>query len=396
MGWEVFTRDGGLNRTGQVEFRRLTVNLRWLTDSRFIIDCHRDEAGLLPAGGGVIIARDGETVLSGLVTERSRDRDADDDTVTLAGIDDTGRLGWRLIYPDPGLPADDDGQPDYDRRTGPAEDVIVGFVDGNAGPSALNTGGEDRRLAGLTVSASAGRGTSVTGEGRWGNLLEFAATLAERGGVGFRAIQHLGVAPAIAFEVVVPQERPGARLDIDGLHGSGALKSWSYRTAIPSTTWTVAGGRGDLADRLVRQAASEDVDVWGRIETWLDRNNDGDEVRPDDDPAVQAAALQSQLDALDAAMGDALRDGQAAVDLDLEPVDTDAVRWRRDYDLGDWIRVRVDGAWMWRQVRGLEVVVDVNGEQVGPKLGDPSRGQVLRLLARLGEVERQVAERGQN
>lgn len=380
MSWEVYLRDADLARTGMLEFRQLTTNLRFLRGSRFEIVCHEDEAGDIVRGDELLIVRNGETVISGKVTGKGRDRDGADDEITLLGVDDLERVGWRIIYPDPTITADG-AQPAYDVRTGDAETVIRDYIRLNAGPDALNTATEDRRIPGLALATNSNLGDSVTGRGRWQPLVDYCATLAERGGVGFRARQQLGTSE-ITFEVYEPTDRPGVRFDIDAVRASGSLKGYSYELTIPEVTHAIAGGRGELEARTIRQD-SDGVDTWGRIERWLDQNNAGDE----DDPG-------SQADELDAAIADALRDGAAAVDVDLEPVDTEAVRWGRDYDLGDRVKVRIDGQTVWRQVREIEVTVDAQGERAGPKLGDASRRRMLRLLRRLGELERKTEQRG--
>lgn len=381
--WQVYRRNAELKRTGMLEFEQLIVNLRWLRGSRFTIDGHLDDLGAVTAGDGLIITRNGETVLSGIVTPKKRTRDGDEDTVTVAGVDDLERINWRLIYPDPTLPADSDAQPGYDTLTGAAEDVLAAYVEANAGASALNDGVEDRRIPGLVVAAPTGRGDVVTGRGRWQPLVEYAATLAERGGVGFRAMQQLGTS-TITFEATVPVERPGVRFDIDGLRGTGALEGFDYSIGVPEVTWAIAGGRGQLGDRLVRQD-SQDVGRWGRIERFLDQNNAGDEA----DIADQQATLDDEI-------GDALRKGQATATLNLSAVDTAAARWGDDYQLGDWVRVRVDDAWMWRQVRELEVTVDANGEQVAPSLGDAASPGRVPWLRRISELEQRISERGRS
>ena len=381
MTWHVYTRDDNLARAGMLEFDRLTVNLRWLSGSAFELVGHTDELGHVDVGTGLLAVRDGTTVLSGVVATKERDRQGDDDRTVLTGIDDLARINHRIVYPDPTLPADDDLQPGYDVRTGPAEDVIAAYVEANAGPSALDDGTEDRRIPGLTVATTQGRGDTVTGRGRWQPTVDYMATMAERGGVGFKAVQQLGTS-TISFEVVVPEQRPGVRFDVDGLHGTGALSRFGYSTAIPQVTWAIAGGRGELENRLVRQQ-SQDADVWGRIERFLDQNNAGDD-----------GDLASQQDDLDAALADALREGAAPVDLTLEAVDTAAARWPDDFLLGDRVRVKIEGQWMWRQVVGLTVGWSADGETVTPRLGDASRQAVIRLLGRIGELERKVAERG--
>lgn len=378
--WEIYLRDDTLARTGMLEFRQLTCNLRFVRGSRFEIVAHQDEAADVERGDGLLLVRDGATVLSGMVVVKGRERDGAADEVVLQGVDDLERIGWRIIYPDPTLTADG-AQPAYDVRTGDAETVIRDYVRLNAAADALNSGSEDRRIPGLAVAINGNLGTTVTGRGRWQPLVEYCATLAERGGVGFRARQQLGT-DEITFEVYAPQDRPGVRFDVDATRSSGSLKGYGYELAIPEVTWAIAGGRGQLEARTIRQD-SDGVDAWGRIERFLDQNNAGDE----DDPG-------SEADELDAAIADTLREGQGAIDMDLEPVDTEAVRWGRDYSLGDRVKVRIDGETVWRQVREVEVTVDAQGERVGPKLGDASRRRLRRLLARIGELERKTEQRG--
>ena len=404
--WRIYRRDQTLARLGLLPFRRATINLRWIAASKAIIVAHHDDADPVLAGDGLILTRDGTTILSGQVVEKARDRTIGDDEITLTVEDDLGRLAGRLIYPDPTLAADDDSQPARDIRTGPAEDVITGYVAANAGTQART----ERQLPGLTVATSQSRGSSVTGRGRWHQLIDYAATLAERGDLGFRAVQKLGETPAITFEAVIPQDRYEARLDLDGAGGTGAVREFSYKLVLPEATVGIAGGRGELEQRLVRELVSDTItpswsdlastwdqlgSTWatvapstpqqrrGRFELWLDQNNAGDD-----------ADLQSQIDELDDALTDALRERALQADLDLKTVDTPGAAWRTHYELGDRVRVRIGGEWMWRQVRGLTVEVGAAGETVEPRLGDAASGQVLRLLERLGEVERQVAERG--
>ncbi len=382
MSWDIYTRDAALARTGILEFRRLTVNLRFLRGSRFELVAHQDEASEVKVGSGLLIVRDGTTVLSGMVVSKDRARDGADDEVTLRGVDDLERIGWRIVYPDPAVAADG-AQPAYDLRTAVAEDVIRDYVRLNAGPDALSDGTEDRRIPGLTVAASSSLGSTVDGRGRWQPLVEYCAKLAERGGVGFRAVQDLGTSQ-ITFSVYEPQDRPGVRFDVDRVRSSGSLKGYSYRLTIPEVTHAIAGGRGELEARTIRQGA-DGVSTWGRIELFLDQNNAGD-------PNVPG----SEAGDLDDAIDDALRESAAAVDVDIEPVDIEPVRWGRDYTLGDRVKVRIEGETVWRQVREVEATVDADGEVAAPKLGDASRRAQLKLLARLGELERRVSERGRS
>lgn len=387
--WTVYRRSADLTRVGLLEFETCEVALKWTVGSRFIITCHQDEAGDIGVGDGLILARNGQTVISGIVSHKVRERDGDAETVTLAGMDDTARLAGRIVYPSPDVVADGD-QGDRDLRSGPAETVIGQYVNVNAGPGAL----EPRRIPGLTVAASGGRGEEVDGFGRWDPLLEFIANLADRGDIGYRAVQKLGVAPTIVFEAVVPAERHEARFDLDGLSGSGALEGWGYELTLPAATVAIAGGRGELADRHIEQGVNaSEVSAWGWWETWLDRRNAGRDPETAEDPVE---AMEEMVAELEADIDDALREGRSQVELDFDAVDTPGCAWGYQYELGDRVRVKFAGTWMWRQVREIDITVGPDGETVSPKLGGLSRRKARRLLARLGELERRMQRMGRS
>lgn len=378
MTWEIYRRDNQtLARLGVVPFVQVQAGLRWCAPSRAVIDTASRDAADVELGSGIIVARDGQTVLSGVVAELVRTVEGDEDRTEIVVVDELGRIAARQVYPDPSASADG-VQGARDIRTGPAGDVILQYIDLNAGPGAL----PDRRIDGLTVATGTGQGATVTGRGRWNPLVQFCRTIADRGGVGFRAVQELGVAASITVDVVVPVDRWEARFDVDGLAGSGALAGWQSRKVLPSVTVAIAGGRGDLDARLVR-VGEDAVAEWGRWETWLDRNNAGED-----------GDLTSQQNELDDEIDDALREGAVQADLDLSLGDSPALRWRTHYDLGDRVRVLLDGVWEWRQVRGIDVTVSSDGERVAPLLGDAARTGSIRFLDRLDALEQQVDERG--
>lgn len=378
MTWVVYRRDADRRRTGVVEFRDLTVTLRLNEGASGEIVAYDGDSAGVRVGDGIIVARDSRTVVSGIVTRRERTVTADDDTTRLEFVDDTRRLAWRLTYPDPTRDADD-AQPDYDRRDGPVDDVIAEYVDANAGESALDY----RRIPGLVVAEPDGFGSDVRGKARWRDLVEFCSSLAARCDTcAFRAVQRLGSSD-ITFESWARQDRPGARFDLDGLRGSGAVVEHVYDTEFPEATTAIAGGRGELEDRtiVVRRDGDRET-LWGRVESWLDQNNAGADDDPDD-----------ELEALEDAADDALRDGRAAINLSVDAVATDAVRWPDDYDVGDRVRVRVEGEWLWRTVYAVEVNVSARGETIEPRFGDASRRAVARILRRIGELRRDVDQR---
>jgi len=82
------------------------------------------------AGGGVY--------RSGPVTRLERTLDADGaDMLTVNGVDDLVWLRARLAHPQPGTAAPPYSASAYDAQTGPASQVLAGYVARNAGPLAV-------------------------------------------------------------------------------------------------------------------------------------------------------------------------------------------------------------------------------------------------------------------
>lgn len=379
MTWVVYRLDADRRRVAEIEPRSLTLTVRWNAGDRWVLAGHADDVGALRRGDRVLFARDGETVVSGPAV-RVRRRVADgDDVVEVEGIGDDEALNRRLTYPTPAEPPDG-VQGTRDQRTGDVGALVAAYVDANAGPGAR----PERVVPGLVAPPPAEPiGETVVGRARWRPLGDFLDSIAERGKAGWRCRQALGGTEIVA-EAVAPVDRPGARIDVDGLRGSGALAGWNSTATFPDVTVAVAGGRGEGADRLI--VVDDDpvaVDVWGRVEAFLNRNNAGDE----DD-------LPSQLEDLGDALDEALDDGAADVALALDPVDAPAFAWRSTYDVGDRVRVYLDDAWRWVRVRGVDVAWDADGERVAPYLADTPRRDAIRLLARLGALEDRVAESG--
>lgn len=381
--WKVEVRDG-LTRTGDVTgwVENIGVKLRFNAPSKFSLTGAPQLTGMLPLGAGVYLSRDGRPVASGVVTEPAEERSDRQRQVTVSGVDDLGRLNSRLVLPDPTLPPDDPTQPDIDRQTGPAETVIKHYVEANSGPSAITftaptpAGGTvtvPLPIVGLTVATDGGRGGTVTGRGRYHPLLDYCATLAERGGLGMQAVYQPS-AGQIVFDVYEPRDLT-ALVKIGA--GFGNLEGWRRRIALPGATVAVAGGRGEGADRLVRVMADPVAEVVGPWLTWLDQRNAGDET----DPADQQAALD-----------DALTDALHGLDdeLSITSRDTHQIQFGRDYQLGDQVTVVIDGQPIVRVIDEVEITVTPDGEQVRPSVGG-SADRRWDLYDRLGAIESRLA-----
>ena len=380
--WELWRLDTDRRRLGVAPIKRAELSLRWCAPSRWTVTTLDGAAAL--AGERVLITRDQQTVLSGVATDRMLALDPRGGRrVTLEGVDDVGRIDEFLAYPDPTLDADDQSQPNRDDRSGPVGELIRGYLDDNIGPASL------RPLDGLELPDTGdvdGLGDTVRGRLRYAPLADALKSLVERAGgsVEWTAVQPID-ATTIQVAIRETRDRPGVVFDLDGMQAAGILKRAEIETRRPRTTVGIAGGPGEGADRLVVARADQDaVGEWGRIETWLDRRNAGDD---DADESDIVEELEDEIDEL-------LADGQATVDITLTLANVPAVGWPDRWRLGDRVKVRVDGEEQWRRVRGVDLTVDADGERLQPRLGSPQATQVMELARRLGEVEADTARAG--
>lgn len=364
MTTRVYVRNPALERIGELdEWRSLELVLRDRDVSTWVLEAPRTHAlaeALAQPGYGIEVVREGLTLLSGPRWESERRWSREEDTLTLAGVDDTAVLTWRLAHPSPA-----DGNPAtsaYDVRTGAAEPVLKAYVEANAGPSALPA----RRVAGLTVEVDQGRGSTITGRARFQRLLELCQSLAVVGGVSFRVVQE---GASLVFRVWVPADLTASAIFSAEL---GNLRGFTYGEKGPDATYAFVAGQGEGIARTFVQVAG-DTSVYGRIEAFRDR-------RDTNDPAELSQAGREALTA-----------GAASATLAVQPIDTPGLAFGRDYNLGDKVTVSVDG------VPIRDVVSEVRlklrgdgGEEITPAVGPAPRADAL---ARIFETLRTMGRR---
>jgi hypothetical protein len=370
---QVYTRDTALRRTGQIEdFTGLVMPLRFNAVSgwQLTLDAHSEGAQLLGLPGGIIVERDGVTLLSGPVTNAQRVLSGDGETLTVTGVDDTVWLERRLALPVPMGPPYTAAT--YDDRSGVAETVMRGYVDANLGPTAAAA----RRLPHFALAPDLGRGASVRGRARFHTLLELLQRLALAGGdLGFRIVQ---VDTTLEFQVYAPSDRTATA--IFGFD-FGNLVAYDYVLAAPSTDYVYVGGQGEGTARVFVEGGDQAViDVHGRIETFRDRR---------DTDAVEV---------LEQERATALLEGVGKTVLSITPVDTDAVAFGRDYLLGDRVTVVIDGEPIRDVVREVQLsLTGDRGEVISPVVGTPGASSptvpalfdaARRLSRRLSSLER--------
>ena len=346
MTTSIFARDSTLTRTGEIQdFDQLQMTLRYNDVDRWVLTMNGDspDAALITKTGGIVVVRDGVTLMSGPVTTIRRMQDAQAGRLEVSGMDDTIWLTRRLGLPVPSGPPYTAFA--YDTITGVCETVIRSLVDRNLGPSAIAA----RQLAGLTLAADGARGTSVTALARFGTLLFYLQDLALTGGdLGFRIVQ---VGTGLQFQVYVPVDRTATAQFSFAL---GNLVSYDYAFTVPAANYIYVAGGGEGTARIIDEGSSAaSITTFGRFEMFQDR-------RDTSDATVLAQARSENLTT-----------SAATSSLSMVPIDTAAVTFGTDYNLGDKVTVLAGGDTIRDVVREVSLTVAPSGvETVMPLVGN--------------------------
>lgn len=368
-GWLLHVRGADLRRVAEVEdFTGLEMVLRHNRTGSWLLDlpATSEAAGLLASfSAGLVVTRDGVTVLSGPVTGIGRDLDASTDSLTVSGVDDDVWLDRRLALPTPLGPPYTSA---YDIRTGPAETVMRGYVDANLGPAAR----PERRVPGLTLAPDLGRGVTRTGRGRLQTVADLIRPLAlTGGGLGYRIVQQ---GNALVFEVYESADLTATAVFSEEF---GNLLGYTYEAQAAEANYVLAGGGGEGTARVFAERGdSASIVRYGRIETFKDQ-------RQTSDPGELQQAIDEEL-----------ADRAEQVGLSLRPADTDSLKFGRDYNLGDRVTVIVDGTPIQDVLREVRITLDSSGATVTPTLGSPAGprpGTVLALFDRMRRLGARVS-----
>lgn len=310
--YEIYIRDNNLRRVGQVtDYTQLELVPRFNAVGSFVLDIPTDSVAareLIKSQYGIIVKKDGLTLMSGTVTGRKRSFNGSGDTMTLIGKDDNAFLAGRLAYPEVNgnfsLSA-------YDVRTGKAEAIMKQYVSYNAGPNAL----AERRK--LTIESDKGLGATVTGRGRFHTLLELLTALAlNGGGLGFRVVQ---VDDTLEFQVYQPTDKTKSAFFSPIL---GNLASFEYSNDDPTANFVIVGGGGEGQDRILMQKSDNtSIAKSGRWETFKDQRDTTD-----------TAELTQSLD-------EELTSGAEQSNFSFTPIDTPQLSFGTHYGLGDKVSI---------------------------------------------------------
>ncbi len=371
-------RDINLARLGQIVEADLDVTLadQYNNVGSWTLKVRSDHPladALRTAGSGIVVSYLGTEIFSGPTTKAEDAATSDDPggTLTVEGVTDTIALADRLCVPDPSNPNLDDQGEAHDIRTGNVEDLMFAFTDYNAGPSATS----NRRTAHLTMGTNGHRGASIRKSVRFpvlGNVLGELAVLIN---LGFRVIQR---GSGLKFETYASTDRTAeVRLDIN----NDTLAGHRVQIGPPTVTRVLVAGQGDLTDRtfieLTNAEATAAETKWGRrIELFKDQ-------RQTDDPDELENAGKDELE----------KGGHEMVAVQVVPMEDSALDYGRDWNMGDWVTVVVNGTEIYSQVTGFIMKADKQSIfKFGAQLGDPQQGDTQStaqsLDARVSNLER--------
>ena len=373
---DMFVRDPNYNIVAQIEdYQKLTIVPRFNDVGNFLIE--GADLGFASqfydlAGYGIVVYRNGIYVMSGIFSDINFSGDTDRDTVRLAGVDDNVILRDKLAYPEPygnfNLQA-------YDVRAGAAESIVYGYVDANVGPGA----DPDRRVNALSLAADQGRGSFITEQARFNNLMELVNGILLNGGdMGWRVVQKLS--GGIEFQVYQPTDRTNtAVFSRENMN----LLGYSYSVQAPEANHIVCGGGGEGIDRVIREGTdSASVNQYKRrIEQFRDRR-DTEEIPIIDQTIAEELAGKSE------------RAG-----LSLQPVDVGSLAFLEDYYVGDRVTVYVKGVPIREKIREVKMTYTQDGELIEPVVATPEnatvnqayaimRGRLDQAVERLSRLER--------
>ena len=282
---------------------------------------------------------------------------ASGDRVTWSGPDAWDMLERRLAYPDPSL----DAPPwpvGHDVRSGQASAVLASFLIHNIGKLAT----EDRAVPGIVVADH-----GVGDDGEWSARLQSLAALATR--IATDAGIRCRVSVRFAGETRVDIDAPVDRSSTLTLAEEGDLTSATVRRVPGSATFVIAGGQGELADRVFAH-------VFKPLETGADRR----EVFSDQTSLtrVQELALSAQA-TLDGSQGTWSVNGEASDEASLMLAQIAA-----DARVGDVIGLQVDGERHLVPITARRFELSADRQVVVPILGTAAPDELASLQRDVG------------
>lgn len=337
--WQIHPRDANLGRTYDPlsGWGELTLVERHNLPDTWTISGPASVLSVFAPGMGAILDRDGVQITSGQVKTISRTgemvkgRPVENMTVSFAS--DMDLLAGRIIYPlrtHHLASTTSTFGAEYDRRNGPVEDLMLGYISASMGAGALS----DRVQSRLITPLGQGRGGTTQVSARLDNLGVLVASMAEAGNLRVR-VDHLENGGGAWLNMTVEQVADlsdDVRFGTADSTAAGLITAWEYELSAPTVTRAIIGGGGEAAAREfieMRDTAAEAL--WVRaVESFVDQRQV--DVDSTDKLAELTTAGQKELDA-----------GKGPVKVSFTPMLGPDLEYRRDVRVGDIVGYDLPG-----------------------------------------------------
>lgn len=326
--------------------------------------------GLDPGTGILLFDDQGNQRFTGYADELERLGSGTGSILYRSDLED---LRYRWVWPVPGANWTTGQTVAADVQTSVAETRLCYYLDKNAGPGAYHSGSIDRRIPGLTVPTSAGRGPSAKSSGRFQNLLDLCSRLAELANLRIVLTWDDGDLDVTLQDC--PDLRGVTRFG-DSNAGSGGMlaEDWRYKIGATKATVVLSAADGAKESRklsLLDKTAEDESALWGRYrEAFVDQRgtSDNGEIAEGMAAAYEEAAGLREISA---------------------PVVAGGMEFGTDIPVGSLVSAVLDGQLVEERVR--QIVTAIGGSEgeatvkVTASIGSPDAGPAApaqRLLAK--------------
>ena len=272
-------------------------------------------------GSGIIVTGPSYTLFSGPRTGYEFKATPEDPrgSIEFTGVSDDVILSDYLAFPQPSNPNPTTQTAVNDKRTGPVETLMHGYVKDNLGPDAPVA----RRKANFLMGTNDARGETVTKTARFKQIGTLLTELAGKT-FGFRVIQR---DDKLKFETFLVDDRsPEIRFDAR----NGTLAGSRQKVDAPTATRVLVAGENEGTKRRFvevtnSQTATNEAEYGRRIERFLDQR----QAEEDDELTKAGKEVMEE-------------EGEESVVAQAVPAEDSTMKYGVDWRLGDKVAVVID------------------------------------------------------
>lgn len=456
MGYRIEVRDKNLNRIGEIDtWISLDMVIQFCDQGswKLLVKNGTPQADLLQQGGGVAVYQEGveKPILTGPIdtfqTYWTVEQHTGQGSVYVGGKTDNVHAYSRLAFPDPSKTVANQYSSSISSRNVKAEpaQLIWTEVNKSLGSGALS----DRQVPGLNAGTKPSYGGDPRSDTlRYDVLGEKFSDWCSDKKTGWRLLYNADT-KSIDLDVYQPRDLSKSVRFSPEL---GNIREYVWSLSAPKVTRVIVACQGEGTARYIWQKIDSVSEAeWSiKIEQFIDRrdvplktnkdgtpalvttimengwediglNPDGEEwtqaladakatynALEESDPegnhdpeydavvdqinAAKPVAIAYYQDLIEQAASDALTEGQKSGNFQLYPIDTEQIKFGRDYFVGDIVTVTIDGTDYVDMVREVDITVDDGGNavDVSPKIGEQGTENPLNLYKTVFEMREKL------